>query len=456
MFRKPRWVLAFGFALIFACCWKTSLSFPTSDRRPRKPKIANPVFQACTISKFRCRQRSQGYRRHQHWLTTIYKTKPQGSTDDSTGDGGVTTWLEQRQGFLVLLTVPFAWGTYEPAVRYVYALDIPVPGFVFSFSYYMVAAVALFCFALLPSSTGKEDLRSRIEWQQENNWPIREGIELGSYLFFGNALQLLGLETTASDRAAVLLQLNTIFVPILQAAFFAKDFSIISKRTWAACLVALTGVVFMGLDGDESVAFSDISSFSLRDLNLSFGVGDFLIITAAFVYSFHIIRLEKFVQNVSAIRLAATKATTEASWTALTIAFITSIYSSIVVNEKDPSNVLMNFLTKQGSSINSFFATVSSEVSSQVGSLEQILPAIYATLWTGLVTVGYTIYAQSIGQKSVDAVTANLIFAFQPVCTAIFAYILLGECLGVEGYVGAGLILGAVLLASPPSSKMHD
>ena len=35
-------------------------------------------------------------------------------------------------GILVLLTVPLSWGTYAPVVRYLYAIQPPVPGFVFS------------------------------------------------------------------------------------------------------------------------------------------------------------------------------------------------------------------------------------------------------------------------------------------------------------------------------------
>eukprot|EP00977_Amphora_coffeiformis_P001802 scaffold353_cov185-Amphora_coffeaeformis.AAC.30 len=44
-----------------------------------------------------------------------------------------------QSGFLVLVSVPFAWGTFEPAVRYVYDVAPQIPTLVFSVAYYAVA-----------------------------------------------------------------------------------------------------------------------------------------------------------------------------------------------------------------------------------------------------------------------------------------------------------------------------
>ena len=63
--------------------------------------------------------------------------------EPGTGDWWGTHYSERQKGLVVLTTVPFAWGTFEPAVRYVYAMDPPVPGFVFSTGYYLVAAITL-------------------------------------------------------------------------------------------------------------------------------------------------------------------------------------------------------------------------------------------------------------------------------------------------------------------------
>jgi len=70
---------------------------------------------------------------------------------------------------------------------------------------------------------------------------------------------------------------------------------------------------------------------------------------------------------------------------------------------------------------------------------------ILATFWVGAITVAYTIYAQSYGQSRVPAITANLIYSSQPIFTAIVAYLLLGESLGSNGYIG-GILIGAAVL----------
>lgn len=116
--------------------------------------------------------------------------------------------IERNLGISVLLSVPLAWGTFEPAVRYVYTIEPAVPGFVFSVGYYLVAALTLSALAGLSMLRNEQDSDDNNE--KLPSLPIRGGIELGIYLFLGNGLQVLGLKTVPSDRAAFLLQLTTV------------------------------------------------------------------------------------------------------------------------------------------------------------------------------------------------------------------------------------------------------
>ena len=121
------------------------------------------------------------------------------------------------------MTVPLAWGTFEPVVRYVYAIEPPIPGLIFSPCYYFVAATALSLLSLVTSSSGEEGVYEKQELSNQvtsrsggeekyfdNNLPLLGGLELGFYLFLGNALQVLGLKTLNSDRVAFLIQLTTV------------------------------------------------------------------------------------------------------------------------------------------------------------------------------------------------------------------------------------------------------
>ncbi|KAL7448275.1 hypothetical protein ACHAWC_000495, partial [Mediolabrus comicus] len=155
---------------------------------------------------------------------------------------------ERTLGILVLLTVPLAWGTYTPVVKYMYEkMDPSMPGFVFSAGYYVVAAVSLSILSQL--QVQKED--DLDEEEESNKITNIGGWELGSYLFIGNVFQVVGLQTVPADRAAFLVQLTTVIVPLL-SAFAAGNIFAVPALTWAACIIAFSGVVIMGADGSET------------------------------------------------------------------------------------------------------------------------------------------------------------------------------------------------------------
>jgi drug/metabolite transporter (DMT)-like permease len=200
-------------------------------------------------------------------------------------------------------------------------------------------------------------------------------------------------------------------------------------RTWIACILAFAGVIVMGFDGG-------------KELNLVGGVaggaisqGDLLIVGAAVLYSLHVLRLGRYAIETTPLKLAASKATTEAF---LSIGVVTALCMGQLPG---------------GQEISSFFQTLSSGWVSGDITLTTLTPAIGAVVWTGLITCAYTIYAQSYGQARVSPTEANLIYTIQPLFTALFGYFLLGETLGQAGVVGAVLIASAVYAVADFDSK---
>ena len=53
---------------------------------------------------------------------------------------------------------------------------------------------------------------------------------------------------------------------------------------------------------------------------------------------------------------------------------------------------------------------------------------------------------QSVFQQHTTASRASLIFTLEPVFSAIFAFFLLGERIGVKGYIGSALMLASLVL----------
>lgn len=343
---------------------------------------------------------------------------------------------ERTLGILVLLTVPLAWGTYTPVVKYMYEkMDPSMPGFVFSAGYYVVAAVSLSILSEL--QVQKEDDLDKEE--ESNKITNIGGWELGSYLFIGNGLQVVGLQTVPADRAAFLVQLTTVIVPLL-SAFAAGNIFAVPTLTWAACIIAFSGVVIMGADGSETSG-DQTGMLPLNALHMS--QGDILILLAAVAYSCHVVRLGVYAPRTTAIKLAASKATTEA---VLSIFLVAGL---LFIGNTSPSS-LPEFVNNIGNEVVDYTHSISSSMvnGSLLNKESSLGVSIAAILWTGWVTCAYTIFAQSYGQQRVNPTDSNLIYTTQPLFSSLFAYFLLGEVLGVYGYIGAVMIGTALWLVS--------
>jgi hypothetical protein len=129
-----------------------------------------------TLSQKRCASTSPS---REKWS---YETVSFASLSEETDENS-----ERSLGVLVLLSVPIAWGTFEPAVRYAYEIEPPVPGFLFSVCYYFVAAVTLSSLAFFSKRNSDGCDHDKLS---SSSFPARGGLELGSYLFLGNGLQV--------------------------------------------------------------------------------------------------------------------------------------------------------------------------------------------------------------------------------------------------------------------------
>ena len=328
---------------------------------------------------------------------------------------------DRNLGILVLLTVPLCWGTYGPTVRYLYELQPPVPGFVFSASYYTLAAFTMLILSSFqqqpnnPSSVEQQPLSDETthlinnkddsdEIKLSNSFPIMGGLELGMYLFVANCLQVVGLQTVPSDRAGFLVQLTTVMVPLAEA-LFAGSLLKVPIRTWGACLLAFLGISIMGLDGKTTIVDGLDGSWNTPSMLLaqavsSFTTGDCLIVSAAALYTLHVVRLGRYAKESQPIMLAASKATTEAILsTGLVLALAT--YSMGMGTSDNASSSLLQFAADTGNEIILFFSSLVEGVSSGTLTKSALVPAIGAILWTSLVTCSYTLFAQSFGQARV-------------------------------------------------------
>jgi drug/metabolite transporter (DMT)-like permease len=441
---------------------------PSSSAVPNKNnayKTADPAQEARFLHprsggvKLTDRQDYNPSRRRiriQQFTTSLF------SNQKNAGESQDQEKLSQRtKGLLVLLTVPFAWGTYVPVVRYLYALQPAVPGFVFSACYYAIAStttLGMLAFqerknnndsggervpvntdAILPSEQS-DDMGANTS----TSFPLFAGVELGAYLFIANCLQVIGLKTVPSDRAGFLVQLTTVMVPVAEA-LSAGNLLAIPAQTWFSCLLAFAGICVMNLDG---LGGSSISTILLAFK--SFTQGDLLILSAAVLYTLHVVRLGRYAKETTPLKLAASKATVE---TVYSFGLVLSLVVFAGSGAAGSSSGLLSFAQETGAEISNFFSTISKGIAGGTVPKSAIISALGATLWTGLVTCAYTIYAQSYGQSRVGPTTANLVYSIQPITTSLFAFLLLGETMGPAGIVGGALIGAALYLVTTGSSS---
>jgi hypothetical protein len=327
------------------------------------------------------------------------------ASDDSGGEKKPASILSDRSlGILVLLTVPLSWGTYTPVVKYLYEIQPPVPGFVFSACYYALAAVTTSTIALRQTRTKKESdskdtsddslSTTTTSTRPTSSWPVRGGLELGSYLFIANCLQVVGLQTVASDRAGFLVQLTTVMVPFVEA-LFAGNLLEVPLKTWFACILAFLGLFVMGLDGKAALLTNPIATFATA--LLSFSRGDLLIVGAAVLYTLHVVRLGRYAKETAPMKLAAAKATSEAIFGVILVGGLAGLASTGMA----ATGGLLGFAVETGKDILSFFSLFTTGIATGAVPKSALISALGATLWTGWVTCAYTIYAQSFGQSRV-------------------------------------------------------
>jgi len=211
----------------------------------------------------------------------------------------------------------------------------------------------------------------------------RDGSIAGGALFAGYALQTGGLATTSATNSALITGLFVVLTPFLAAAFHRYR-----PSPWS---VGAAVLAFLGL-------FLVTGAEGLR-----LGAGDLLTLGCAFAFAVHVVALSIFAPRHPVIPFTAVQ---------LTIVAIGSI----------PLAALLDG-----------FAWPAREV----------WPAI---LITGLVVSVGAYVLQAWAQNVVGASTTAVVLAAEPAFGVATAWVVLGDRLDLAGWMGAGMILIAIVV----------
>lgn len=310
-------------------------------------------------------------------------------------------------GHILLLIVPFLWGSYSVCIKFLSHLPWSLNPIVFN-----VLRLTTGTLCVLPTLWNflfrrREKLSSPV---------LVAGFELGMWTLLTNLLQISGLKYINASRASFLTQLCTVIVPFL--AFATGLESHIPKRIWAACLISVFGVGLLSLDGTSTA-----SSI----------YGDLFLIASAFCSAIYVLRAKKHSGLGNAPVLTAAKVLGQ---------LIFSLIHLFVIFVRT-----------------SRFALLPDMISSAfVGSTPWLLSLhVLLVLYNGVLLCWAATALQLRGQKMVTASKAVVIFSTTPLWATALA-IPLGERFGLHGIIGACLIMFATLMttASDRSDKRRE
>lgn len=227
-------------------------------------------------------------------------------------------------------------------------------------------------------------------------------------LFVGTALCMVyigatfGVKYTTISNAGFLCGMTVVFVPILSFLFLRR---IPEKKTVITVLASLVGIMLLTLKDDFSINTAHIK-------------GDLFCILCSTAYATDLLLTEKAVshKDVDAFQLGVFQLGVSGIWMTL-----------FMVLFEDPQSVQL------------------SQISAVWGYV-----AFLAVFSTGICYI-----AQTIAQKYTTASHVGIIFAMEPVFASLSAFFLAGEVLTVKSYIGALIILSALIATEIDFKKMR-
>ena len=215
---------------------------------------------------------------------------------------------------------------------------------------------------------------------------LLRGSVLGVMLFGGFALQTLALLYTSASNTAFLTGLNVIFVPLLYAIIFRKA---IAAKSLAGAVLAFIGLYLLCATGTS----------------WSYNRGDLLGFACSICIAIHIIYTGKYARECD-------------------VYWLTTIQLGVI----GLMSLLIAYIT--GHDALAWYPEIRNAL---------IICVLFATIFAFLV--------QTSMQQFISPSSTALIFCLEPVFAAICAYFLIDENIGVNGLIGAGLILAGMILS---------
>ncbi|GAA5447627.1 DMT family transporter [Deinococcus depolymerans] len=289
----------------------------------------------------------------------------------------------QARGVLLLILVTCLWGSTFAVVK---TLGETLPASVLIAWRFLIASVALLPLLLwrTPGAAASAPAGSA---GRSGAWRAclwRDGAVLGAWLIAGYGTQTIALQTTSANRAAFFTALSVVLVPVWLVAAQRRRMPLL---LWTALPLAVAGLAMLSWEGGALV------------------VGDVWALGCAVTYAGFIVTLERMAHRHAALpfTLVQVLGVTALAW----------VWAAVAAP----------------------------------GQLWPPAGAWGPLLYLGVVATAATTLMQTVGQRTVSAANASLIYALEPVTATLFSFLLIGEQVGVRGALGGLLVVVATVLS---------
>ncbi|GMU86040.1 MAG: transporter [Ignavibacteriales bacterium] len=291
---------------------------------------------------------------------------------------------------LILLLVALLWGGTFAMIK---SVLVDVSPMVFVSMRFGLASLILF-------------ILFRSSFSNLKKHHFTEGALLGVILFSGFITQTIGLKDTTATKSAFITGTFVVLTPVFQVIIERRMPSLVNI---IGIVIVFTGIAFLSSSGESPLSvFTEIGS--------NFTFGDFLTFIGAVFYALYIVYLD-IISGRHDYRFL--------TFFQIAVTFVLAVASAFLldISGVEPAALTLN--------------------SGVIG----------AVLYTSIFATIITTFLQTRYQRAVTPTKAGIIFSFEPIFAAIFAYFLLSELPGLLGFIGGILIVGGIIFTEVAGRK---
>ncbi len=234
--------------------------------------------------------------------------------------------------------------------------------------------------------------------KKTNKAALFAGFILGVIYFLGFATQTIGLNYTTATKSAFITGTFIIFTPIFQLIIEKR---MPKKGNIIGIILVLIGLMFLSSRGSS---FFDI----FKEIGSNFNLGDFFTLICAIFFALYIVYIDIYTKRHDFKPLVFMQ---------IAVTGISGIIFSVLLSLTNIETIKFTFN----------------------GNL------IFAVLYTALLATIITTTLQTKFQKEVSPTKAGIIFSFEPIFSAVFAFFVLSEKISNFGLLGCVFIFSGLL-----------